>query len=242
MFNNQQFYHEGIKKAVIAFGTIFNGLTIVRGSGATKQIVEVPLSYGPKQKFIARITEAPTLEAGSRPVEVVLPRMGFEITSISYDAGRALMQTNQVRNDSNAAFISRPYNIGFALSIFAKNQDDGLQIAEQILPHFAPDFNVTITEVPSLGIKRDLQLVLDGASYTEEYEGSFDQRLAVVWDLMFTMKINLWGNVTRGNEIRKVIQNLYSHDGLTRRITTTPLPTDAVPGSDYGFLQDFDSF
>ena len=44
-------------------------------------------------------------------------------------------------------YMPVPYNLDFELYILAKNQDDGLQIVEQILPYFQPEYNVTITPV-----------------------------------------------------------------------------------------------
>ena len=53
----QQFYHETIRKLVIAFGSLFNNIVLVRknNSGVITQTMKVPLAYGPKQKFLARL-------------------------------------------------------------------------------------------------------------------------------------------------------------------------------------------
>ena len=76
MLNGQYFYNQTMKKAVAVFGTIFNNIKIVRQGGSMER---VPLSYGPKSKFLARInTERDQAEKAS--IAIKLPRMSFEIT------------------------------------------------------------------------------------------------------------------------------------------------------------------
>lgn len=259
MFRNKQFYHQHIRKAVIAFGTLFNGIYIDRDdeNGEKSQRLKIPLSYVPKQKFLARIGDAPDLEGGRTAFQVVLPRMGFEIVGLQYDGKRKLTMTQRVKRvqedgSLRQGFVSTPYNLKIDMSIYAKNQDDGLQIIEQILPHFNPDFNVTVNEIPSLGISRDLQFVLEGVDYEADYESNFDKRVKVVYNLHFTVKINFFGFVGDADIIRKTIVSIYSDPSLVagnvssdelsgERITTTLDPYDATPESDYSFVQEFDT-
>lgn len=258
MFNNRVFYHEHVRKAIIAFGTIFNNINIQRKNkeGEIVQSVRVPLSYVPKQKTIQRMTEVGDLDNGRAKYEITLPRIGFEISSLSYDAPRKLAVTQNVRsinttdNSFRNAFVSTPYNMGISMSVFAKNQDDGLQIIEQILPYFNPDFNITINEIPELGAKRDLQIVLDNVTYNDEYTGTYDERVTITWDLNFTVKLNFYGYVQNAEVIKKSIQSIYAVtktsdpiDANTQvgvRITTEVSPIDADPTDDYVFIQDFD--
>lgn len=259
MFKNQHFYHQHIRKAIIAFGTLFNNIQVRRrdANGDIAQSLFVPLSYAPKQKFIDRIREAPELEPGRATYQITLPRIGFEITNLNYDPSRKLAITQTVRSVDVSAggvrysYVSTPYNMGIGLSIFAKNQDDGLQIVEQILPYFNPDFNVTVNEIPDLGVKTDIQIVLDNVSYQDDWEGSFDKRLSVIWDLNFTMKINFYGYIQDANLIKKTIQNIYSdntlfegstpvNDTVGTRITTDIVPSSATPLDNYSYVQEFD--
>lgn len=259
MFKNQHFYHQHIRKAIIAFGTLFNNIQVRRTNedGDVIQSLFVPLSYAPKQKFIDRIREAPILETGRATYQITLPRIGFEITSLNYDPARKLAITQTVRSVDSAAggvrysYVSTPYNMGIGLSVFAKNQDDGLQIVEQILPYFNPDFNVTVNEIPNLGVKTDIQIVLDNVSYQDEWEGSFDKRLSVMWDLNFTMKINFYGYIRDANLIKKTIQNIYTDNTLFEgsapvnnvvgtRINTELDPPTASPLDNYSYVQEFD--
>jgi hypothetical protein len=250
MFNNKFFYHEGIKRAIIAFGTIFNGITIRRkdASGATVQAIAVPLSYGPKHKFLSRIREVEDLEDG-RHTQITLPRMAFEIGNLQYDGSRKLPITQktvsrEVDGPMMQAFTATPYSMSLNLSVMTKNQEDGLQIVEQILPYFNPDFSVTVMELPQLGIKRDIQIHLDNVQHLEEYEGAYtDDTMIVTWDLQFTMKINFYGYVSNAALIKKSIQNVYASTGTGHvgdRITVTPDPADATPESDYGFITEFE--
>lgn len=257
MFNNQHFYHEHVRKAIIAFGTIFNSIQIRRKNpeGEVSQSLRVPLSYAPKNKIIARILEDQTFEDGRGKYSVTLPRMAFEITSLNYDSTRKLvpMQTVRALNEpgepTKSGYVSTPYNIGISLSVFSKNTEDGLQIIEQILPFFNPDFNVTINEIPELGVKRDIQFILDSVSFTDDYIGNFDQRRSVIWDLNFTVKINFFGKVSNADLIKKTIMNIYNNfDGpimesgviAGTKITTTITPEDAQPTDNYTFIQEFD--
>jgi len=258
MFKNKQFYHQHIRKAIIAFGTLFNGIYIDRlnASDELAKRIKVPLSYVPKQKFIARIGAAPDLETGRTAFEVVLPRIGFEITGLEYDSKRKLTVTQRVKaikDDGSVrqGFISTPYNLKIDMSVYAKNQDDGLQIIEQILPHFNPDFNVTVNEIPALGVSRDLQFVLEGITLENDYESDFKERVKVIYNLQFLVKVNFFGFVDDSNNIKKTIISIYSDNALVggvvpidtlsgERITTTTDPYGADPSSDYTYVQEFD--
>ena len=178
MFKNVQFYHEHIRKAIVAFGMVFNNIRIARDdtAGNIAQVMRVPLAYSTKQKFLSRIALIPDAESRGE-VAIVLPRMGFEIQQLTYDPARKVspIQRNKavgVGDDANtvrSSFVSTPYNMSVSLYVFAKNQEDGLQIVEQILPFFNPDFNVTVNEMPSLNIKRDIKITLDGIDYDDNY-------------------------------------------------------------------------
>ncbi len=258
MFKGATFYHNHIRKAIIAFGTIFNDINIERknSAGAVAQAIRVPLAYSTKQKFmtrIARVTDTST----RGEVAITLPRMGFEIQGITYDPARKTQVINKnkvvgTRDDANTvrvAFNSTPYNMNLALYIFAKNQDDGLQCLEQIIPYFNPDFNVTINDLPELGIKRDIKITLDNVGYEDEYEGEFANRLSVVWTLNFTMRLNFYSNVSNHDVIKKAIARVYNDTNMTLNTTTNSSkgtitasvnPLNATPSDTYSFLEEFD--
>lgn len=240
MFNNQQFYHKHTKKAIIAFGTIFNQINIRRldSAGNLSQSIRVPLAYSPKQKFLSRIAQIP--DATTRgEVAITLPRMGFEILGFNFDPTRKIspVQKNlavgsgQDANTFKRGFVSTPYDMQMGLYIFAKNQEDALQIVEQILPYFNPDFSVTVNDLPELGIKRDIKIVMDSVAFEDDYEGDFASRRSIIWTMTFTMKLNYYGFVADQGFIKKSIAQTYENidmDGPHIRQTFEIQPTVAT--------------
>jgi hypothetical protein len=248
---DQRFYWGTTRKAIVAFGNMFNSITIDRkdADGNSEETLRIPLSYAPKTKFLARIQQQPSLD--DRPVQVVLPRMSFEMLSLEYDVNRKISPLQQNRainstiNTLDAQYAPTPYNIQVALYVYAKNQDDGLQIIEQIIPYFNPDYNLTMKTIPQMGIKNDLPILLNGISFDDTYEGDFSDRRSIIWTLNFTMKLNYYGPISRQGVIKKVIANTYSNENLTEKqssITIQPNPLTAKPGDDIGFIETFEDF
>ena len=247
----QKFYHSTIRKSVIAFGNLFNNILIDRkdANGNVVQTIKVPLSYAPRQKFIARIEALPVVE--NRSTQVLLPRMAFEMLSVVYDPSRrvSLIQQNRSVNSTsntlNSQYAPSPYNLEMSLYVYAKNQDDGLQIVEQILPYFNPDFNVSINAIPTLGIKNDMQIVLSNISYDDQYEGDFSQRRAIVWTLNFTVKLNFFGPISKTGVITTVYADLFNNPEMTERLQTyevTVDPENATRGNVTSFVETFTDF
>ena len=171
----QYYYHEIIRKTIIAFGTLFNAIDIQhkKPDGTVHSSVRVPIAYGPVEKFLARLEQKPDLR---QRVAITLPRLAFEMTSINYDNSRKVstMQTFKAATTSGTkvakkVFMPVPYNIGFNLSIMTQYNEDALQIIEQILPYFQPSFNLTVDLVSSIGEKRDIPMVLDNLSFDDTY-------------------------------------------------------------------------
>ena len=209
------FYHEITRKTVIAFGTLFNDIYVRHEDGAGNDISEmkVPVSYGPRQKFLARIQQQPEL---NKATQISLPRMSFEISSIQYDPTRksGITQTFKVKEGEQMkkVFMPVPYNLGFELNILTKLQDDGLQILEQILPFFQPGFTLSVDLVKSIGEKRDIPMVLQSITQQDDYEGDFATRRALIYTLQFTAKTFMFGPIADTPEglIRKVQLDYYS--------------------------------
>jgi len=240
------YYHEIIRKTIIGFGTLFNDIHIKHKNSSDNVIsdMKVPLSYGPSQKFLARLEQQTDL---NKPVQITLPRMSFEMTSISYDGTRkaGVTQTFKACDDQGGVkkvYMPVPYNIGFELSILSKLNDDVLQIVEQILPNFQPSFNLTIDLIDSIGEKRDVPIVLNDIGLQDDYEGDFSTRRALIYTLRFTAKTYLFGPVAENPEglIRKVIVDNYADTNTQTakremRYTVTPDPINANPDDDFGF-------
>jgi len=214
------FYHEITRKTVIAFGTLFNDIYVRHEDGAGNDISEmkVPVAYGPRQKFLARIQQQPEL---NKATQITLPRMSFEISSIQYDPTRksGITQTFKAKDGEQMkkVFMPVPYNLGFELNILTKLQDDGLQILEQILPFFQPGFTLSVDLVKSIGEKRDIPMVLQSITQQDDYEGDFATRRALIYTLQFTAKTFMFGPIADTPEglIRKVQLDYYS-DSNTR--------------------------
>ncbi len=231
---------------------MFNNIHIDRrnGTGDITQTLRVPLAYSPKQKFLARIAAQP--QSFEQSFETYLPRIGFEMSGIQYDPARrvSLIQQNRALNGTsttslNAQYAPTPYNIAMTLYVYTKNQDDGLQIIEQILPYFNPDYNLSLNAIPAMGIKNDLPIILDSVNYEDEYEGDFSQRRAIVWTLNFTMKLNFYGPINNKGIIRTTNVNTFSDAALSNQqtsYTATVDPNTAVPGDDITIVDTFEDF
>ena len=247
------YYHEIIRKTIVSFGTLFNDIHIQHKNSTDNVIsdMKVGLSYGPMQKFLAKLEQQANL---TKPVAITLPRMSFEMTNIHYDSTRKTGVTQTFKasdgqGNVKKVFMPVPYNIGIELNIFTKLNDDALQIIEQILPFFQPSFNVTVDLIESIGEKRDVPLVLDSIDFQDDYEGSFETRRALIYTLRFTAKTYLFGPIADSTDglIRKVQVDLYSDsDPKTAkremRYVATPDPVTAEPGDDFGFNESWETF
>lgn len=202
-----QFYNEAIRKLVIGFGSLFNDIRIVRknADGTTKETIRVPLSYGPKEKFLRRIQESSSISDTSK-VQITLPRIGFDITGFAYDSQRKTNKLRRRKVDGSDGLTNSwnynevPYIISFGLYAFSRNQDDNLQIIEQILPYFTPEFIVSFN-MNDVNKKVDVPIVLNSVSTIEDYEGDFDTRRNLTSTFEFSAKAYIYGPVKTGKII-----------------------------------------
>jgi len=215
--------HGLIRDYVTAFGTLFNNIRIKRPSeSATEtQLIAVPLTYAPKQRFIQRINHDLNLDRRS---QITLPRMSFEMTSVTYSAERKLNTVNRtvkrITTTTGNSYVTGtyapvPYDVGFSLNIYIKNIEDGTNIIEQILPYFTPEFTVTLKGATDLGIKVDVPIILSAVTLEDNFEGGFDDRRIITWTLDFILKGMLYGSVADAKVIKKAIINLRPVSGNT---------------------------
>lgn len=209
----EHFYYEIIKKTLTAFGSLFNNIYIkhTNNDGEVVSTIKVPIAYGPTQKFLARLKESPNL---NKPIQVTTPRMSMEMIAISYNSQNKGVQTQSfIARDENGkarkSYLPVPYTLNLELSIFTKLEEDMLQIVEQILPYFQPSYVVSITVVDEINEKRDIPFTLNNISMTDNYEGNFDERRALIWTLKFSAEIYLFvpissANTTDSEIIKKV--------------------------------------
>ena len=248
MFNTY-FYHKRIRKCVALFGSMFNDIYILRKNADSTgySTIKVPLSYAPKRKYLERLLENPDLDTDSK-VAIKLPRMSFEILSLTYDATRQLSKVNKysvvTSNSLKTKFYSpTPYIVSFQLNIYTKTQDDALQVVEQIIPFFNPQYTLTIKPVDEYPtITEDVPIILQSVTFTDDYEGALEARRSIIYTLDFEMKINFYGPINTGEIIRQIDINLgqmnigmNDSDMLTERIRIRPDPQNVSPDSDYGF-------
>ena len=246
----QTFYHQTIRKYVVLFGTLFNDLNIEKkdSSGNVTSRQKVPIAYGPKQKFLQRLRQDPNL---TKKVAIQLPRMGFEMTSITYDPIRKLNSVGKIVNRATSSqgagtmqkmFNPVPYNMDFQLFVMVDNAEDGTQILEQILPFFTPEFNVTINAVPSMGIKLDVPVSFNSASLEDSYDGDLTARRTMIWTLDFFMKGFLYPDIkTGGKIIKSVVVDFHEFDGIDNNIPEVDkmrLESSTIMSSEHLTLED----
>ncbi len=204
------FYHATMRKSVAVFGTLFNNINVIRkaADGGVLNQIKVPLSYGPKEKFLSRLDQ----ESGyKQSVALKLPRMGFEITDLAVDSNQKLNKLNRIIEDHASDTTKRKsinnytsYDIGMSLYILAKSQDDGLQIVEQILPYFTPDYTVSIKPVDNFAFTQDVPVILNSVNIQDDYEGDYTSRRVLIYQLDFTMKMKFYGPTGDRPIIREV--------------------------------------
>lgn len=218
--------HDSIRKYIIVFGTVFNDIYINRlsSTGEVLQTLKIPLTYGPKDKVLARLDQNPEM---LNQVGIVLPRISFEMTSMEYDPTRKLNTLNKLTKQSTTAgtddevkyqYQPVPYDMQFEMNILVKNAEDGTRIVEQIVPYFTPDFTVSVNVVPEVDGPRDIPIVLNSITSQDQYEGAFTERRVLTWTLNFTLKGYLYGPTKKSKLIKKAE-------------TTFRLPEDVATGN-----------
>lgn len=213
------FYFSLIRKYVILVGTLFNNIRITRTDeqGNVVALLKVPITYSAKDKMLARVIQNPDLD--SPMAAPPLPIISFEMGKMSYDQERKLNTVGRVsvKDNSNNSRVKYqynpvPYNIDFKVLVYAKNTEDGTKIIEQILPYFTPDWTSTVNLIPEMDVKVDIPIILRNISMTDNYDGAFTERRAIIWELDLTLKGYLYGPVRKGGIIKFMNLNFYIPD------------------------------
>lgn len=251
MFNDH-FYHEHIKRTVAVFGTLFNNIKVVKRDSAGKALstIKVPLSYGPRQKFLARIADEKFLN--DPKLAIRLPRMSFEIVSLTYDTNTKLQKgiTRTLASEDplkkQSLLYPTTYRIGLQLNVLAKNQDDALQILEQILPFFQPEYTVTVKEVND-NFRSDIPFVIQAVTMVDDYEGDFMSRRSIIYTLEFEARVKFYGPLSSRGVVRTSSVTLTdpsaSSQGLpysSQEFTITPI--NAGPNDEYEIVGTYNDF
>jgi hypothetical protein len=221
--------------------------------------MRVPLAYGPTEKFLARLNSDPNLD---RTYSIKLPRMAFEITSLSYDPDRKLntikkqISSGESSGTVNHQYNGVPYDIGISLTVISKYIDEANQIFEQIVPWFTPGFTITVNTIPELNHKDDVPIILTGVALDDSYSQDWSSRRQVMWTFSFTMKAMFYGPVMSRDLITKAIVDTYAarisadvEDPMVRqtiprvfRITTDIDPADAKFDETFGYIETVETF
>lgn len=222
MIGNKVFYHATIKRITTSFGRLFSNIYIERrqddsSKGQVIQTLQVPISMAPKEKWLVRIEEDPTLK---NHTYTSLPRMSFEIINYQYDTSRKINRNNKITcyNEDGSSFVyaSVPYNLNINLYILTKTQEDAFQIIEQILPTFNPEYTLTVRLIDEMNIIKDIPVILNSVDLIDEYEGAFEQRRFILHTLSFTLKADLFGPVSQaGGVIEKTIVDVSNNPDLS---------------------------
>jgi hypothetical protein len=246
MFENVHFYHRTIRRCVVAFGNLFNQITLIKYAKGTFDEIEritVPISYSANENYAQRILGNPDIPTA---VQIKLPRMSFEMIGINYDPSRKLSSLGEECATVNGERLTvpspSPYNIQFELNIYVRNIEDGTQIIEQILPYFNPDYTLAMKYVDEMSIVKNTPIILEEITNTNGFEGDNETVRYVNWRLTFTMKTYLYGPVSSPRSlIRHVIANTYIMGADTANntpavtITVDPDPLNAGPDDAYGY-------
>lgn len=222
MLNGNVYYHGIIRKTIVAFGSLFSNIYIDRKqgdsvNGDTIQRLQIPLAYAPKEKWLVRIEQDPTLE---NQTYISLPRMSFEIIGYQYDSSRKLNRMQKITCGSGESqktftYTPVPYNVDISLYVLTKTQEDGLQIIEQILPTFTPEYTLAVKVIPDLNIIQDVPVVLNSINVQDDYDGDFQTRRFVTHTLNFTLKTNMFGPTTGQGIVKTVNANIGLQEDLT---------------------------
>lgn len=240
---NGYFYHGLMRKYILYFGTIFNNISVVRkgNQDQIEQIVNVPITYGPKSHWLTRLKQDPEL---LKSTAIELPRISFEIIGMNYDGERKLQTLNKtVKKQGATGLVNQqytpvPYDINFQLTIYSKNADDALQIVEQILPYFNPDYTATLKLIDGIDYGIDIPIILASIVNEDSYEGSMEtDKRYIFYTLLFNMKAYFWGPTTKTGLIKKAIINFYTDTNARRSDITFEQNTGIFERYEY-IIQD----
>jgi len=207
----QEFYHQTIANTVVGFGALFSKLKVIRRdeNSVIAQILNVPITYAPKENILVRLRQDPDLDA---QIRVTLPRLAFEITSYSYDPTRVANRNSKIICDGAGIFAPVPYNLNISLYLLTKGTQDALSVVEQILPKFMPEFIMSINTVEDMKITQNIPIILNSVTANQDYEGDFRNVQLSTHQFDFTLKLNLYGNPGPASRITRVDADINTKD------------------------------
>lgn len=216
--HNKHFYFGTIKKYVVIVGNLFNSIHVVRFNSDGEEVFreKTPITYGPKEKYLYRTEQNPDL---SERFSIKLPRISYELLQMKYDAGRKTPSTNKLRRDTivddkkQFMYNAVPYDFIFEVNIMAKNSDEVLQMVEQIVPFFTPDYTLTANILPQLEHKLDIPIIIDSIATDDTWNSDFSKRRSIVWTIQMTLKGFLYAPIRDSKVILQADWTIEGFDG-----------------------------
>jgi len=213
MFSSTPFYWETLSNTTKAFGSLFSDIKIQRkeksGSKSVIQTIKVPVAQAAKDKWVTRTEQDGSLE---NQVYLTMPRIAYEMTGMSYDPSRKIGKLNKItcrdEDGGTSIYAPVPYNLEFSVYLVGKTQEDVMQMAEQILPYFSPEYTMSVMTIPNQNIVTDIPIILNSVTISDDYEGDYTIRRSVTYTLNFQLKINLFGPASESGLIKKSIINM----------------------------------
>lgn len=242
---NNYFYHAGIRKVIIAFGNLFSNINVIRVD-SDKNVasnVQVPIGYGPREKWLTRATQDPKLD---RNISMILPRIAFQMIGLSYDASRKINMNNKIRvinsNNQPISIITPvPYNITFKLDIVANMSNDVLQIMEQIVPFFTPQYNISIFPLDNIDMHKDIPIEISpDINIYDNYDDEWDKERYIIYTLTFTAKTELYADLGNQGVIKYVDVNIRNMNNIIQEsYTAQVVPSSANITDNYTISENW---
>lgn len=197
------FYGEYFRKLVIGVGTLFNNVYVTHKEDNVEQTIRVPLTYAPKEKFIRRLLEESSITDTTK-IGIRLPQMSFAINQIAVDGSRRRNKAYKeyFPTSNGQAYVvpvEVPVNVNFNLFMYTRHINDTLQIAEQIIPHFNPEYNLKINYNLAREEITVPLVMLNTLQLNERYEGDFGGRRLNMSSMAFVAKGYIFGPPPSGN-------------------------------------------
>jgi hypothetical protein len=200
MFNT--FDNKSIRKLVVAFGSLFDQVYVTRKNDTTgsSENIKVPITFASKEKFLRRL-ESNSSISDKVKTQINLPYMSFELGNIVYDRSR---KRNKLRVSSSTdntyaykTFSETPVEVEFAIYFYSRSMEEILQITEQILPYFNPEFNLRIN---FNDIYKDVNVPISYRNFklTDDYEGNMGSRRMVVGAMSFVVSSYVFAEIKSG--------------------------------------------
>lgn len=241
------FYNSSLRRYIVMMGALFNHIAVARTHDGVTKTQKVPMSYGSKENFIQKlntITNSSEEDNNIAKIETILPRMNLQMIDMNYNpifktniTNREMMTLEGIRPVTTSQFNPVPFKMMFELGIYTRHEDDMLQIVEQILPYFQPNFSCKITELHTNKIKidRDIQITIQSIAMDEEVEGDRFSRRRLEWSIMFEVDGYLYPPIKDlAGEIKTVYVDFFANthelepEGNFESVDVSTCPTPDV--------------